>query len=294
MQVQAKRRVPVDVEHCERRPEHRCKMPRRPCRGPLTEGTQSGAAEAPDARVQMGSPLAAARAVEDGIAQRRVMRDFLLFDNGCYNPTGKRSRILEINPRIGASGAEEVAAGKYIDPVVAGYKTNPANLVYHQSKQLVWSYQSSLQNSFYSSYISSVMRLPNGNTSICSGATGHLFEVTPTGEVVWEYLVPGVAGPNVKYVESDSNNAWQVDDNQYRGLAYFTFRHFRYGSDFPGFTGKNLTPKGTLTGLVPRLVGEGRTKPASVTYTGFGFGATGVTAGSGGGVGAGSGGGTGY
>ncbi len=118
--------------------------------------------------------------------------------------------------------------------------------------------------------------------------------MTPSGEVVWEYLVPGVAGPNVKYVESDSNKAWQMDNNQYRGLAYFTFRHFRYGSDYPGFTGKNLTSKGTLTGLVPRLVGEGRTKPASVTYTGFGFGATGVTAGSGGGVGAGSGGGTGY
>jgi hypothetical protein len=218
--------------------------------------------------------------------------NFLFFDNGCYNPTGKRSRIIEVNPRIGASGAEEVAAGKYIDPVVAGYKSSSA--VYRQSRQVTWLYQSSLQNSFYSSYISSTMRLPNGNTSICSGATGHLFEVTPTGEVVWEYLVPGAAGPNVKFVESDDNKAWQIDNNQYRGLAYFTFRHFRYGVDFPGFTGKNLTSKGTLTGLVPRLVGEGRTTITYPTYTGFGFGATGVTSGSGGGIGAGSGGGTGY
>ena len=35
--------------------------------------------------------------------------NFLVFDNGCYNPTGMRSRIFEINPRIGASGTEEVA-----------------------------------------------------------------------------------------------------------------------------------------------------------------------------------------
>jgi hypothetical protein len=220
--------------------------------------------------------------------------NFLIFDNGCYNPTGKRSRILEINPRIGASGAEEVVAGQYIWPDVAGYKTNPANLVYHPSKQLAWSYQSSLQNSFYSSYISSMMRLPNGNTSICSGATGHLFEVTSSGEVVWEYLVPGAAGPNVKYVESDSNLSWQINNDQYRGLAYFTFRHFRYGTDYPGFAGKNLTSKGTLTGLVPRLTGEGRTQITYPVYTGFGFGATGVAAGGGGGVGTGSGGGSGY
>jgi hypothetical protein len=53
---------------------------------------------------------------------------------------------------------------------------------------------------FYSSFISSVQRLPNGNTLICEGNQGRVFEVTEDGEVVWEYLTtarpggPGVIG----------------------------------------------------------------------------------------------------
>ena len=43
------------------------------------------------------------------------------------------------------------------------------------------------------------------------------FEVTPSNEIVWQYTYPGVAGPNVKYVLSDSNNAYQIGDNQNRG-----------------------------------------------------------------------------
>ena len=33
-------------------------------------------------------------------------------------------------------------------------------------------------------------RLPNGNTLICSGAPGRLFEVTREGRVVWDYRNP--------------------------------------------------------------------------------------------------------
>jgi len=218
--------------------------------------------------------------------------NFLIFDNGCFNPTGMRSRILEIDPRIGASGTVEVPHGQYIDPTVAGYQSTSAT--YRKNKQVTWLYQSASQSSFYSSFISSMIRLPNGNTSIDAGGNGHMFEVTPSGEVVWEYIMPGFAGPNVKYVMSDSNLVWQTDSNQYRGTPYFTYRHSRYAADFPGFTGKNLTSKGTLTGLVPQLTGEGRTKPASVTYFGFGFPPTGGIGGGGGGVGGGSGGGGGY
>ena len=53
--------------------------------------------------------------------------NFLIFDNGCYNTSPNiGSRILEINPRIGASGVEEVPKGQYIWPVDAGYKTQRA------------------------------------------------------------------------------------------------------------------------------------------------------------------------
>jgi len=53
--------------------------------------------------------------------------------------------------------------------------------------ELVMPMQSAL---FYSSLVSSVQRLPNGNTLITEGATGRIFEVTPHHETVWEYLSP--------------------------------------------------------------------------------------------------------
>lgn len=43
---------------------------------------------------------------------------------------------------------------------------------------------------FYSPYISSAQRLPNGNTLITEGADGRLFEVTSEHEIVWEYISP--------------------------------------------------------------------------------------------------------
>jgi hypothetical protein len=50
----------------------------------------------------------------------------------------------------------------------------------------------------YSSFVSSAQRLPNGNTLITEGATGRIFEVTPSNETVWEFVSPYVgvlAGP---------------------------------------------------------------------------------------------------
>lgn len=51
-----------------------------------------------------------------------------------------------------------------------------------------WSYSDS--GNFQSSFISGAQRLPNGNTLICSGAPGRVFEVTPEGRIVWDYLNP--------------------------------------------------------------------------------------------------------
>jgi hypothetical protein len=43
---------------------------------------------------------------------------------------------------------------------------------------------------FYSSFISSARRLPNGNTLIDEGMNGRIFQVTPRGEIAWEYISP--------------------------------------------------------------------------------------------------------
>lgn len=61
-------------------------------------------------------------------------------------------------------------------------------------KQIVWQYtaEDSQQPgwAFYSAFISSARRLPNGNTLIDEGQNGRFFQVTPGGEIVWEYVSP--------------------------------------------------------------------------------------------------------
>jgi len=210
--------------------------------------------------------------------------NFLIYDNRVFAPTvaAGGSKIIEINPYLNAAG---VNTGAYVNPPDAGYTTASHTgmcgwTVDYISKQVTWSYQSKSSNSHYSIHISGTQRLPNGNTSINSGTQGHMFEVTPTGEVVWEYLWPGIAGPTAPTIITDAR-------------VYNIFRHYRYGKDYPGLAGRDLTPMGTITGKLPSVVGSGITYPKPVTYFGFGFGAGGATVGGGGGIGAGTGGGVG-
>ncbi|WP_162989912.1 aryl-sulfate sulfotransferase [Natronorubrum halophilum] len=58
------------------------------------------------------------------------------------------------------------------------------------TEEIVWEYTGSPKEEFFSKYISGARRLPNGNTLICEGGKTHLFEVTPDGEVVWDFVSP--------------------------------------------------------------------------------------------------------
>jgi hypothetical protein len=61
---------------------------------------------------------------------------------------------------------------------------------------IVWKYEKKfpLNERFYSDRISGAQRLPNGNTLICEGNKGRIFEVTKMNEIVWEYVYPGPTG----------------------------------------------------------------------------------------------------
>jgi len=72
---------------------------------------------------------------------------------------------------------------------------------------LVWEYEKKDQPRFYSDRISGVQRLPNGNTLICEGSTGRIFEVTPEKNIVWEYIYPGENGD---YADNDVYRAYRV------------------------------------------------------------------------------------
>ena len=81
--------------------------------------------------------------------------NILIFNNGSRQ--SRSSSVIELNP-----------------------KTN----------EVVWEYEGDPPTSFFSGHISGAERLSNGNTLICSGEKGRVFEVTPGKEIVWEYEYP--------------------------------------------------------------------------------------------------------
>nr|WP_310617971.1 aryl-sulfate sulfotransferase [Pantoea cypripedii] len=86
-----------------------------------------------------------------------------------------------------------------------------------QTRQIVWEYTGEKSgqaiSTFYSAYISNAQRLPNGNTLINEGQSGRLFQVTPQGQIVWEYVSPfyGKAMPRDHYVSNTVYRAYMVD-----------------------------------------------------------------------------------
>jgi len=158
--------------------------------------------------------------------------NFLIFDNGVWNPTGTQSEILEINPFL---DAEKKNTGFYVNPPDAGYTRRG------DSNQIVWSFKASLPNSFYAQSQSGCQRLPNGNVLINSANTGHFFQVTPDGEVVWEYIQPVTRSSGIKKIQHDKDSR-----------EFEVFRCYFYPPDHPGLKGKDLTPKGKITELADR------------------------------------------
>jgi len=85
-----------------------------------------------------------------------------------------------------------------------------------------------------SASVSSVQVLSNGNWLICAGRWGYTYELTPAGEVVWEFVTPIDKGrPAIQ------GDVLSINDN-------LTFRLHRYEAGFPGFVGKDLSPIGYI------------------------------------------------
>ncbi len=83
----------------------------------------------------------------------------LAFDNGNIRKgvTSPHSRIVEVEPR---------------------------------TNRVVWQYVDPCAPSFFTPYMGGCQRLHNGNVLVCESAFGRLFEITPAGETVWEYVIP--------------------------------------------------------------------------------------------------------
>lgn len=91
----------------------------------------------------------------------------------------------------------------------------------------VWEWSATPPEDMFAPFVSGAQRLPNGNTLITEGTEGHLREVNPDGEIVWEYISP--------YDSARSSGVF---------TANAVFRAIRYPLDFPAFEGRDLTPEG--------------------------------------------------
>jgi hypothetical protein len=91
--------------------------------------------------------------------------NILVFNNGTGRPGGSYSSVDEIVPP-----ADGVGNYTSYGPVA------PA-----------WTYTAANPTDFYAERISGAQRLSSGNTLICDGVAGTVFEITPAGETVWTY-----------------------------------------------------------------------------------------------------------
>ncbi|HET6319410.1 MAG TPA: arylsulfotransferase family protein, partial [Chloroflexota bacterium] len=91
------------------------------------------------------------------------------------------------------------------------------------TNKVVWEYTGEPREQFFSGHISGAQRLPNNNVLICEGTSGRVFEVTPRGETVWEWINPFLT------LNRGSQGPW-------------IFRALRYGPEYAGLAGRSLDP----------------------------------------------------
>jgi len=99
--------------------------------------------------------------------------NLLVFNNGTGRDDGSYSSVDELILPVDAKGNYTLKIGAPSEPA-----------------KPVWSYTAPKKTDFFSFFISGAQRLVNGNTLICSGANGTVFEVTPDKEIVWKYVNP--------------------------------------------------------------------------------------------------------
>lgn len=127
---------------------------------------------------------------------------------------------MQHNPTFVAGGNVQVFDNGMSRPDALPYsrviEVDPA------SEDIVWQYKGNPPAQFFSGHISSAQRLEMGNVLICEGTSGWLFEVTRSGEIVWEWISPFVQGSD--------------DGSMSVGL----YRAYRYGLNHPALIDRDL------------------------------------------------------
>jgi hypothetical protein len=120
--------------------------------------------------------------------------NIIIFNNGQGRSGGNYSSIDEIVTPVNPDGSYFLVDGSAYGPDAP-----------------IWTYTAESPTDFFAKNISGQQRLANGNTLICDGPGATFFEVTDTGEIIWEYTTTGAV-----------------------------FRVERYAPDYSGFDGTDL------------------------------------------------------
>jgi len=120
--------------------------------------------------------------------------NILIYDNGGqagYPPrTRFYTRLVEINPLTG-------------------------RIIWEYAHER-YSYKETAK--FFSPSWGSVQRLPNGNTFSLDAHKGRLFEITPQGEIVWEYISPFAWGWGTRALDSGMYRAYRYGYDEISGI----------------------------------------------------------------------------
>jgi hypothetical protein len=140
----------------------------------------------------------------------------MVFNNNAKGPGGPYSAVLEWVPPTNADGSYTVPEKDPFGP-----------------SEPHWKYEAPDKKSFHSNFISGARRLAGGNTLICAGADGRIFEVTKEGKIVWEYWDP-YSG---KVRAADGGQPQPVGKN-----TYAVFRAAKIPPGHPALAGRELRP----------------------------------------------------
>ena len=129
----------------------------------------------------------------------------------------KRGRVFKIRLPVGCKGNTVPST------VVRGYDLRKPGGHLGNVGEYVWVYRGKPSNTFNSRHISGCQRLASGNTLICEGICGRIFEVTPQGDIVWNFVSPYFASDDLKGPGAGQN---------------MVFRALRYAANSPEIAGR--------------------------------------------------------
>ena len=95
--------------------------------------------------------------------------NIMIFNNGSSS-SRPHTTVVEFTPDMNADGSYNLGDDGTYGPT-----------------ELAWEYVPKEGEEFFSWFISGAQRQPNGNTLVNHGANARIREVTPEGDIVWEY-----------------------------------------------------------------------------------------------------------